>query len=211
MVRSLAFALVMAAPLARAEGPPILELPVGSVGAVKVLGTEGAKTRLQLIFPGDRVDNPNGGQVPSGETFTKGPVTAKGELVLFDARGVVHRFSSKPFTMRFWCENDGGSQVRPELTVTLELPRALTPQAPLQNLAGFVVVAPKGKVPKLPSLSKPGVTHALVGDLDSDGAPEAGLLTAPDGANNCDGTPKNNLTITLLAGERSDALRCCGP
>lgn len=214
MTRLLLLAFFGAAVRAQAGEAPILEIPVGSLGVATVVGVKGEQTRLRLVFAAGVVENPNGGQIPSGETtFTKGPVTIKGELVLFDRSGVVHRFTAKPFTMRFWCENDGGYQVRPELELSVTLPRALVPQPALQNLAGFIVVAPKGKPPSLPALTRPAGAPklALVGDLDGDGRPEAGLETAPDPANNCDGKPRNNLTIELVMATGAESLRCCGP
>lgn len=49
-----------------------------------------------------------------------------------------------------------------------------------------------------------------LGEL-KDAKPEAVVVTAPDEAQNCDGQPKNNLTVTLITASPQEALRCCGP
>lgn len=187
---------------------PTLELNPGAVGAVYVVKA-GPTATLRIVFPAPYIENPNGGQVERGDGATIVPVTVVGELVLFDEKGVVQRFRSKAFKTKFWCENDGGRQTRAEAQVSLKLERPIEAKAALQQLAGFVVVAKTGEVPKLPALKK--AQFAASGDLDGDGAADVGVVTAQDEAGNCDGKPKNNLTITLMHGEADHALRCCGP
>lgn len=202
MVRLVLAAVLGGSGVAIATEQPQLELWPGAVGAAYVTKRAGAETTLTLVFPRDAVK--------PVDHATKGrPVVVQGELVLFDEKGLVQRLPAKDFLMRFWCENDGGQQVRAEVVVKVKLARPLQPRAELQQLGGFVVVAKKGEAPKLPPVTASPL--ALMGDLEGDGVPEAGLVTAPDEANNCDGKPANNLTITLHANGRADALRCCGP
>jgi hypothetical protein len=96
MARS--FVLLLVACSAFAQERVQLEVPRGSVGAVFVRGTTGDATDLTVVFPASVVENPGGGWIESGETATKGPVEMKGELVLFDDAGVVHRFFSGHFS-----------------------------------------------------------------------------------------------------------------
>ena len=131
---------------------------------------------------------------------------------MFDGAGELGELKDAKFSMRFWCDNDGGQQYRPEATVKVNVsafPRALAPVKATQSVAAFVVVAPAKKLPKLVAVSLKG--PELVGDLNADGKPEAVVVTAPDEAQNCDGQPKNNLTVTLITASPQEALRCCGP
>ncbi len=204
MARS--FVLLLVACSAFAQERVQLEVPRGSVGAVFVRGTTGDATDLTVVFPASVVENPGGGWIESGETATKGPVEMKGELVLFDDAGVVHRFFSGPFQLRFWCHNDGGLQARPELKLSLVLPRTLKPNEALGGLAGFVVVARSGKTPTLPKVK--AKAKELLGDLDGDGKPEAAIQKS--WSTNCD-PPMKGTQLSLITGTSDEALRCCGP
>jgi hypothetical protein len=104
------------------------------------------------------------------------------------------------------------------LTVTVpaaSLKRKLSPRKKLQGLSAFVAVVPKGASPafKLEPIAWRATAgeRAFEGDFDGDHKPDAVIYVSPDDANNCDGEPKNNLTLSLLAGDGFDALRCCGP
>lgn len=201
-----AFLVLLVASTAFAQERVVLEVPRGAVGAVFVRGVKGDSTELTIVFPSSVVENPGGGWVERGETATKGPVAVKGELVLFDEAGVVHRFFSGPFQLRFWCHNDGGEQTRPELKLSLVLPRALKPNEALGGLAGFVVVARSGKTPTLPRVK--GKATELLGDLEADGKPEAAIRKS--WSTNCD-PPMKSTQVSLITGRGEEDLRCCGP
>lgn len=206
-------ALLLCGP-AWAEAPPVLEILPGAVGVAYRVSSDAEWTTVDVVFPASTVKNPGGGWIERGETATKGPGYVRGAVVLFDARGrLIELPSSKGLKMVFWCENDGGQQYRPTLrtkVATSKLARPLRGVEALQSLAAFAVVTPAGKTVKLAPI-RLQEAEPLTGDLDGDGKPEAAILTSPDDAQNCDGKPANNLTLTLRTAQGDDSLRCCGP
>lgn len=195
-----------------------LTVPPGSVGVVYDGPVEKGGRTLRVVFPGAVASGLDAWA--AGKTLSAtAPVVLDGDLILFDGQGVLTQIPSPGnATVRFWCENDGGARFRPELKVVVpdaSLKRKLSLKAPLQNLAAFAAVVPRGaKAPiKLKGVEWRATSdmRALDGDADGDKKPEAVIYTSPDQAKNCDGEPKNNLSIWLLAGSRFDPLRCCGP
>ncbi|MHB8872498.1 MAG: hypothetical protein ACYC8T_02320 [Myxococcaceae bacterium] len=207
--------LIALAALAQTPGKAPMRVEQGRVGAVYASPLQKGGHELRIVFPGT-VRPDLEGSYEEALKHTE-PVAIDGDLVIFDGKGVIARVSSQPAILRFWCENDGGMQYRPELNVTLPasaLKRKLAPQGRLQNLAAFALVVPKGgKNFKAPGVAWRTTDYERVmdGDANGDGKPDAVIYVAPDDAGNCDGKPENNLTIHLLAGDRWDELRCCGP
>jgi hypothetical protein len=207
-VRWALFAAVVGAN-ALAEEKPILELKTGAVGVVYLAKEDAQAVTLRLVFPSSVVEDPTGASVERDAER----VFVRGRLVLFDGKGELGEVNDVKFVSRFWCENDGGQQHRAEATVKVSagaLARPLEPVGATQSIAAFVVVAPLKRPPKLGSIRAPKKAN-LAGDFDGDGKPEAVVTTRPDDAQNCDGEPRNNLTVTLTTAAHADGLRCCGP
>jgi hypothetical protein len=210
MMRALLL-LVMTSSVAFAQA---LKVPAGSVGVVYAESEQVAR----VVFPASTckglIEWSYGKKI---EETT--PIDVEGDLVFFDSKGAFGRIKPEgKAAARFWCENDGGTQFRPELPVKLSagaLSHKLSPIERLQKIAAFVVVAPKDpkKKLKLESVSWRATSdeRVLDGDFDGDKKPEAVIYVGPDDAKNCDGKPQNNLWISLLAGTHDDDLRCCGP
>lgn len=175
---------------------------------VKVLSHARGRYHVFIIFPRYRQDIRDA--TPGGREWMLGPsVEFERPVVLFDQAGPLltlptthHGFA------RFWCENDGGMHVRPDFPLFIPetlLPRPLTPDAALDNIAAFAVVetAPT-------SLLATDKQPRLSGDLDGDGTPEAMLLLEEEVAG-CDGDLMTSHDIVLLTPDGEQGLRCCGP
>lgn len=186
----------------------------GAVGAIYLIGETKDSVDLKLVFPAKQVlgypDNFYGARY--GDTA---PVTAKGKMVLFDGKGPLFTINKlPPLILAFWCENDGGTQFRPEARLTLrkaQLKRRFRANPDLQGLAGFVFhkSAPNTSIGNV-SIPK-GTDVRLRGDLYGNGQAQAVIWVQPDEAQNCDGKPDNNLTIHLKTEKNDGSLRCCGP
>jgi hypothetical protein len=173
----------------------LAQVPEASVGVAYSTGTP---NRLRVVFP---------------LSVKPGPQAIDGELVLFDEKGVLGRVKPKaPAQAVRWCENDGGDQWRPELTIDApSTKRKLAPRERMQNIVAFVAVVKSGTKLRGVEWRTTDEERAFDGDFDGDGKPEAVIYLAPDDAKNCDGEPKNNLRVSLLAANRWSELRCCGP
>src|SRR5262249_43785165 len=131
-------------------------------------------------------------------------VRAPTPLWLFDKAGVLTKLRIDELTVKFWCENDGGLQYRPEVRVHVSkssLARPLAPVADLQNVAAFVIAQKEVKhgVPPATAPDNAGLT----GDADGDGKPDAYVWSHP--ASGCDGKPANGQVTTLRVGKNDTA------
>ncbi len=196
---------------------PALAVPVGSVGVAYLEASSESELGVRVVFAASTVPGLSDWSTGKGTAATAA-IAIGGDLVLFDARGPLGRVPGGTAAARFWCENDGGVQFRAELAVKLPpaaLKRKLVGLERLQQLAAFVAVVPHDPKAKFKAGGVAWRTtsdeRVLDGDLDGDKKPDAVIFVAPDAAHNCDGKPKNNLQISLLAGDRYDPLRCCGP
>jgi hypothetical protein len=202
---------------AEAQDAPKLSLAVGSVGVVYNAAAKDGGYALRVVFPASTA--------PGLDDWSRGkdykettPVAIEGDLVLFDDKGQLARVPATAAAARFWCENDGGSQFRPELTLNVparSLKRKLSPRASTQGIAAFAAVVPKNVKAKFKlaeiAWHATDAQRVFDGDFDGDGKPDAVLYQQHDDANNCDGEPQNSLTVELLSGKDWGALRCCGP
>jgi hypothetical protein len=137
-----------------------------------------------------------------------------GQIMLFDMAGEAYKINKRSkFLMSFWCDNDGGVQYRPTLYVSIKkgsLKHQLKGIDQIQDICCFVLLnQSKSKMDK-PDYSVSNDIR-LKGDYNADGSADCFIWTEADSAGNCDGTPANNLDITLQVGKKSFALRCCGP
>lgn len=186
----------------------------GAVGAIYVTGETKDSIELKLVFPADQVtgypQNFYGARIED-----TAPVKARGKMILFDGKGPLATLGKlPPLMLTFWCENDGGTQFRPEARLRLRkavLKRHLRANRDLQGLAGFVVLRSASNT-SLANVSLPkGMDVRMRGDLYGKGHAQAVIWVTPDEAQNCDGKPDNNLTIHLKTHKIDAPLRCCGP
>lgn len=176
-----------------------------------VVGKDATHVTLQLVFPEEQTR----GLDPEHYGFDPARVAVRvaAPLFLFDAEGELAALPPARFRVVEWCVNDGTYPFRPEARVRLPLAALRRPLAPvhaLQDLAAFVRVGPPGSARPLPRPPR-GTQVALEGDADGDGVPDVRVVTAPDDAQNCDGPPHNDLTLTLQTPTTAGWLRCCGP
>lgn len=141
-------------------------------------------------------------------------LTYRGQIILFDSVGVIGRIDNKEkFLIEFWCDNDGGTQYRPTLKLTIKknnLKSQLKGINEMQNICCFVLLNKNENKIEEPDF-KISTDIKLKGDYNQDGKSDCFLWTYIDDAQNCDGEPKNNLGIMLQVGKEYYSLRCCGP
>lgn len=186
----------------------------GSVGAVYVTGHTKDTVELKIVFPVDQIPGYPGNFYGAGYKDTA-PVAAKGKLIFFDGKGPLFTLKKvPPLKLVFWCENDGGTQFRPEAKLALrtkQLKRHLHAHPELQGLAGFVFYESRPHT-RIGNVSIPNGTDVrMKGRLYGKRPAQAAIWVAPDEAQNCDGKPDNNLTIQLKTEKMDASLRCCGP
>jgi hypothetical protein len=176
----------------------------GDIGVVYVVSEQDDTYELRLVFP-EYVNHP---------TDVAPSMTTTGPLVVFDVDGPVAELEEPiRFQLAFWCENDAGTQFRPEALVQVPkstFARPLEPIAELQGLAAFAAFA-AGQTHKAKNDGIQASIYPLRGDLDANGALDAIVWVAPDDAMNCDGDPPNNVSIYLQTSDGASPLRCCGP
>ena len=136
------------------------------------------------------------------------------QIVLFDSAGELLRFNTdERFQIKFWCENDGGTQYRPTLKIRVKktaFKRPLIAVNKIQNICCFVLVNHSEQNFDSVHLTT-DKTIEMKGDCNGDGRIECCIWTVLDEAKNCDGKPDNNLAIILRVGKQDYSLRCCGP
>lgn len=136
------------------------------------------------------------------------------QIILFDSVGELFRFNTdERFQIKFWCENDGGTQYRPTLKTRVkktEFKRPLKAMNKIQNICCFALVNRSGQNFDSTNLTT-NKTFEMKGDCNGDGRIDCFIWTVLDEAMNCDGKPDNNLAIILRVGKHDYSLRCCGP
>lgn len=141
-------------------------------------------------------------------------VTYTGNVTYFDQQGsLLSRRQSLKFQIQFWCDNDGGTQYRPEAEIVVtktDFERSLKPVPEIKNIAGFIIFNRDDSVFDKPdfSISK---NVPLTGDYNNDHEPDCFIWTYYDEAENCDNKPLNHLGIKLQVGKNHFSFRCCGP
>jgi hypothetical protein len=195
------------------DKPPALK--PDSIGVVYLIDEDDQSVRVNIIFPSLQViDYPSSFPGPKSYRATL-PVVTEGQLVLFDDKGKVVTLDSLPlFQLKFWCENDGGEQFRPEAVMTIpkaKLKRPLKPDREIQGIACFAYLktAQSQPLPNESVTSKSSIR--MKGDLKGNASINALIWVDKDVENNCDGKPANNLTIHLKTQKFDQPLRCCGP
>ncbi len=185
-----------------------------AVGVVYLVAESDKSVDLEIVFPEmQAIIYP---ELFSGDSYeATAPVLVEGHLVLFDAKGPLVTIKNFPqFYLRFWCENDGGTQFRPEAKMTIPkslLKRPLKRDTELQGIAAFVYVSSVKSSTLTDTLDPGNLDIRLTGDLYGNGHKKSLIWVTPDEAGNCDGEPENNLTIHLKTSRMDSALRCCGP
>lgn len=146
------------------------------------------------------------------EALRPAPTSVEGELVLFDAHGEIGHLPAPPIETRFWCENDGGTQFRPEGRLS-ELPTLSRPLEVLPDGEGIVAFVRVGVGTQSPGTGLPTEGRVRfeqsvrrLGDLDGDGIPDASLVGWPDEA-----TCENGHLALVTVRHDISQLRCCGP
>lgn len=212
--RLAALAVLLASPAARAgEGVRRgLTLRDGAIGVAYVVRQGPDRIVLRLVFP----DRALRGTLPDlADLKSTARIAPPRRLELFDDRGVLGQLPGPPaLVYRFWCENDGGAQWRPEVTLTIAPDALARPLRPVRRLGGIAafVLAYSGDRPSPPRAVKPRGRTYLEG-MAADGQPVSAFVWAVwDDAQNCDGgTEKDQWVSILRTGKQDDALRCCGP
>lgn len=138
-----------------------------------------------------------------------------GNVTYFDQHGsLLTDHQSLKFRMQFWCDNDGGTQYRPEVEMVTrkkDFSRRLKPNPELKDIAGFVIInRDDDRLPDKPDFTISN-NVGLTGDYNDDHEPDCFLWTYYDEAENCDNKPLNHLGIHLQVGKDHFAFRCCGP
>ena len=138
----------------------------------------------------------------------------QGKIILLDSVGEVCRIeNTNKFLIQFWCENDGGTQNRPTLSITIKknkFKRQLKGIHEIQSICCFVLLNQKKSKSEEPDFNISGDIK-LKCDYNQDGKPDCFIWTFFDDAENCSGEPKNHLGIMLQVGKQHYSLRCCGP
>lgn len=149
----------------------------------------------------------------SGDWQKKDSLDYTGEITFFDKDGdLLTVKQNNNFKVQFWCENDGGSQFRPTLEISVQkkkFKRKIKGINEVQNIACFAIINRAAK--KTATLDYSSKDIKLKGDFNNDGQIDCFLWTYYDEAENCSGEPKNHLGIKLQIGKEHFSLRCCGP
>lgn len=137
-----------------------------------------------------------------------------GDAMYFDQKGsFLRRKQTLKFQITFWCDNDGGTQFRPEAEVVIrkkDLARPLTPDPENKKIAAFIIINRDYEIPIEPDFSVSKDVR-LTGDYNNDQKPDCFIWTYHDDAENCDNKPLNHLGIALQLGKNHFPFRCCGP
>ncbi len=134
----------------------------------------------------------------------------------FDGEGIITEIQQElMFKLDFWCENDGGIQIRPTGFIKVRkdqlirtFPKTITET---QSIVCFVGANIDKDFQSLAPVSQWTDKIVMEADLNNDGNVDARLWTIPDDAENCDQNSPNNLMIYLDANGRNNPMRCCGP
>lgn len=131
-------------------------------------------------------------------------------IVLFNEKGRITEINEIPkIDFKFWCENDGNIQYRPEVKLKINkniINRRLTKKFKINEISCFALINENKDIPISPILSENLIGDVkLKGDLNNDGEFESAILLYPDETGIC------SKTMKLLIKERSDYLNCCGP
>ena len=179
-----------------------------SLGVAYLTGETTDSYLLTIAFPIWTLE-----KYKSGDWQIKDSLDYTGEITFLDKDGDLLTIKqNNHFKVQFWCENDGGTQFRPTLEMSIQkkkFKRKINGINEIQNIACFVITNRIDiKMEALDNLSK---DIKLKGDCNNDGQIDCFLWTYYDEAENCSGEPKNHLGIRLQIGKEHFSLRCCGP
>lgn len=196
-------------------------LKTGAIGVVYAISETQADIEIQIVFPSQAADHFPSAFPPAGTEYwqAKAPIDFLGNLLLFDAEGILTSIKNpRGFHLVFWCENDGGTQYRPEAKLMVSkasLRRPLSASVELKGLSAFALTLPTGQTlagKSIPSI-EPGSTEEgtlMQGRLSLGGRPVA-MIRAESGAENCDKNGPEGLMVYLRTAQGEFPLRCCGP
>jgi hypothetical protein len=183
-----------------------------SIGVVYLVSEKEKEYDLKIVFPMTFIENFE----YDNSVYSEIPLTEfeyNGNIKLFDEYGVFDTLTIKEkFIIKFWCENDGGIQYRPELNLKIkkeDLSKRLSKYNEIQNISCFAIVnqTNEKRINHLNQIEKNDIR--LKGRIENKNW--VAIWVEPDDAMNCDGNPPNNLMIYLYAYGQNHRIRCCGP
>jgi hypothetical protein len=185
------------------------EFKINSIG-VAFIKTDSEKVyELEIVFPFKVLSNYKIQRpiLELKEIITK--FINNSSVTLFDEKGELATINIQDsIDIRFWCENDGGIQYRPTVTIKIEkqlLKRKLKSSSEVVNVSCFVIT--NKNADKLISIPDNFINEKvkLKGDINGDGKIEAVVWAEPDDSGICE------LSFHLLCNEEDYYLNCCGP
>jgi len=129
---------------------------------------------------------------------------------LFDQYGLIGKIEVDSFKMEFWCENDGGIQLRPTIKTTILKSNLLRPflKADNYNIISFASINQDNNFKTL-DLTNNDLHIKRTGDYNFDGKSETVLWMVFDEAQNCDNGMDS--LIILKTNDGNYRMSCCGP
>ncbi len=190
-------------------------LSKGSLGAALLLKSQAADTyTIKLVFPNSQVGGTSSPQGQADVKYSKRqyPVQVEGDVFLYDSKGLLGKITLPPQIQgSFWCENDGGSQYRPEHVVEIKKSALKRPLALLDKNSSFTAFAlvdenvTLGPITyKIPENSKVLFEQKTMVGADK-------FANAMIAVWNDKGVVKSGPYTSLIAGSKSYALTCDGP
>jgi hypothetical protein len=183
-----------------------------SIGLIYIVSENEKEYDLKIVFPMKFIENFD----YDNSVYSETPLTEfeyNGKIKLFDEYGVFDTLTiNEKILIKFWCENDGGIQYRPELNLKIKkenFPKRLDKYNEIQNISCFAIVnqTKEKRINQLTEIEKNDIR--LKGKSDNNNW--VAIWVVPDDAMNCDGNPPNNLMIYLYANGQNHRIRCCGP
>ena len=114
-----------------------------SIGLIYIVSENEKEYDLKIVFPMTFIENFD----YDNSVYSETPLTEfeyNGKIKLFDEYGVFDTLTIKEnYLIKFWCENDGGIQYRPELNLKIKkenLTKKLTRYNEIQNIGCFAIV-----------------------------------------------------------------------
>lgn len=181
-----------------------------TIGVAQVIDTSYDSIQFRLIVPiqnlsGYKINNWNDDVPP-----IIGSIKYNGTISFYDETGLLVDVAGEfDFDIRFWCENDGGIQYRPELIIQLpksSFDRKLNGHPLIENIACFVLLNKNPNHSFNPIDDNIDIGKVIMKvDLDSNGMTDVAITITEDETGLCINS------ILLISNDNISYLNCCGP
>ena len=187
-----------------------VEFVDNSIGVAQIDEANEDSIKLDIIIPVGYLKNFEVEKPILDIESLEDKVIYEGTLSFFDEIGPLGEYAGIfDFEIKFWCENDGGIQFRPNVVTSIPrsiFDREVVGNPNIENIACCVILNRDPEYTYRPiDINSVYGTPIQKFDLDSNGQPDVLIAIVEDESGIC------TKSVRLLVGSKRFYLNCCGP